>query len=674
MWTPATGRFETSLVTDPYAHSLARNSERVQIVDLDDPALAPPGWTTFAKPALAAPEDAVLYELHVRDFSASDAAVPDSLRGTYLAFTLDTPGTRHLRALAEAGVTHVHLLPTFDFATVNEERAAWASPGDLAGLAPDGEEQQAAIGRVRARDGFNWGYDPFHFGVPEGSYATQPDGAARIIQFRRMVLALAGLGLRVVMDVVYNHAHAAGVAPQAVLDRIVPGYYHRLNADGAVENSTCCANTASEHAMMEHLMASDLVHWARHHRVDGFRFDLMGHHMKVNMERVRDTLRALTPVRDGVDGQAILLYGEGWDFGEVQGGRRGVNATQRNLAGTGIGTFNDRLRDAVRGGSPFSDRRQQGFATGLFTAPGELDRGGEGDRIRLLDLQDRIKVGLAGNLAAYRLTDRRGQPATGASLGGAGYAADPEECVNYVEAHDNETLWDKIAYAAPAATPLMERVRMQLLALAVPALAQGVPFFHAGGEILRSKSMDADSYDSGDWFNRVDWTLSINHWGMGLPPADKNRERWPQIRERLRRADLAPGREEIALAFGAFRDLLAVRRSSPLFRLRDAADVQARLGFLTHGPAQPPGVIAMALSDAVEGAPDLDPRWERIVVVFNATLEERRVAHPAFAQFPFELHPAQRAGRDPRVRAARVERGQAAVVVPPRTVAVFVAP
>jgi pullulanase-type alpha-1,6-glucosidase len=673
VFTPVAGRVETSLVTDPYSRSLSANSERSQIVNLADPSLAPAGWDALVKPPLAAPEDAVVYELHVRDFSAADPSVPDSLRGTYLAFTLDSHGTRHLRALAEAGVTHVHLLPSFDLATVDENRGAWERPAGLEGHAPDSEAPQAAIQSVRGRDGFNWGYDPVHYGVPEGSYSPRPDGTARLIEFRRMVQALSGLGLRVVVDVVYNHTHASGLARFSVLDRVVPGYYHRLNADGAVENSTCCANTASEHTMMEHLMVSDLVHWARDHKVDGFRFDLMGHHMRANLERAREALDALTPAVDGADGRSLLLYGEGWDFGEVQGGRRGVNATQKNLAGTGIGTFNDRLRDAVRGGNPFSDRRQQGFATGLFTTPGELDRGGEGDRQKLLDLQDRIKVGLAGNLRDVTVTDRRGQPATGASLGGTGYAADPQECVNYVEAHDNETLWDKLAYAAPVSLSAMDRARMQVLALSVPALAQGIPFFHAGGEILRSKSMDADSYDSGDWFNRVDWTLATNHWGMGLPMADKNRDRWAVIGDRLRRANLAAGRAEIAHAFGAFRDLLAVRRSSPLFRLREAADVKARVGFLTAGPAQTPGVIAMALSDAVDGAPDLDAAWERVVVVWNATPDEQRVGHPAFARIDFELHPVQREGRDPVARGARVDRASAQAVVPARTVAVFVA-
>ena len=525
---------------------------------------------------------------------------------------------------------------------------------------------------LRSKDGFNWGYDPVHYGVPEGSYASDPDGTARIVEFRRMVQALSGMGLRVVMDVVYNHVNSSGLAPFSVLDRIVPGYYLRLNADGAVENSTCCANTASEHHMMEKLIADDMLHWARDYKVDGFRFDLMGHHMKRNLELFRDRLATLTVSKDGVDGAKVLLYGEGWDFGEVSGNKRGVNATQKNLAGTGVGTFNDRLRDAVRGGGPFSDRREQGFATGLFTMPGDYNRGGEGDKNKLMDACDRIRVGLAGNLAHYAFTDRRGNANTGSGLGGTGYADLPREAVQYVEAHDNETLWDKIMLSAPATATLAQRVRMQVLALSVPALAQGMPFFHAGGELLRTKSMDTDSYDSGDWFNRIDFSMTTNHWGMGLPGADKNKDRWTAMRTVLARTDLTPGHAEISLCDGAFRDLLRIRRSSPLFRLHTADDVQARVKFLNTGPLQMPGVIVMLLSDAPAGHASLGSPYKRILVVFNSNPDAITYAYPAFAQVQFAVHPAQAAGADAVVKTASFDRAHGSVTVPAFTTAVFV--
>ena len=670
VYTPSTQRIEKVTATDPYSRALARNGERSLLVDLDDPVLQPPGWTTFTKPPLAAIEDATVYELHVRDFSISDATVPLAHRGKFLAFTDASDGTKHLKRLAEAGLTHVHLLPAFDIATVNEDASTWPALADLSKLPPDSDQQQAAVGRARGIDGFNWGYDPQHYGVPEGSYATDPDGPARVIEFRRMVQGLAALDLRVVMDVVYNHTHASGMADHSVLDRIVPGYYQRLNADGAVENSTCCSNTASEHRMMEKLMVDDLVHWACDYKVDGFRFDLMGHHMRRNMEAIRDRLTALTLAKDGIDGTRTLLYGEGWDFGEVSGNKRGVNATQRNLAGSGIATFNDRLRDAVRGGSPFADRREQGFATGLFTMPGAFNRGGEGDRSKLLDATDRIVVGLAGNLSDYRYTNRRGESVLG-SAGGTGYAAQPRECVNYVEAHDNETLWDKIQYAVPAAATLDQRVRMQLLALSIPALSQGLPFFHAGGELLRTKAMDADSYDSGDWFNRVDWSRTTNHWGMGLPGADKNRERWNIIGPLLARADLSPTPAQLVLVSDAFGDFLRVRGSSPLFRLKSTEEVNARVSFLNRGPSQVPGLIVMLLSDAVAGRPALGSRWKRVVVVCNGNPQPVSYAYPGFAQAKLSLHPDQAAGADPVVKGAKIDG--ATLTVPGFTTAVFVA-
>ena len=183
-----------------------------------------------------------------------------------------------------------------------------------------------------------------------------PEGTPRTPQFRRMVQGLNGAGLRVVIDVVYNHTPAAGQDPKSILDRVVPGYYQRLNpATGQVETSTCCSNTATEHAMMEKLMIDSVVTWAKEYKLDGFRFDLMGHQPKSAMENLRRALDKLTLAKDGVDGKSIYLYGEGWNFGEVANNARFVQASQLEMAGTGIGTFNDRLRDAVRGGGPFDE-------------------------------------------------------------------------------------------------------------------------------------------------------------------------------------------------------------------------------------------------------------------------------------------------------------------------------
>ena len=370
VFVPSTGAVERNVVTDPYSLSLSANSTKSQIVSLDDADLQPEGWSTVGTQAPATPEEINLYELHVRDFSISDETVPEDLRGTYKAFTQSgSDGMTHLRELAEAGLTTVHLLPTFDIATIEEVRAEQAVP-EVPDAGPDSTAAAGGGAEAAGEDGFNWGYDPFHYTTPEGSYATDPEGTTRILEYRQMVQALNQTELGVVVDVVYNHTASAGQAPTSVLDKVVPGYYQRLLEDGTVANSTCCSNTATEHAMMEKLMVDSVVTWARDYKVDGFRFDLMGHHSKANMLAVRAALDALTLEADGVDGKKIYVYGEGWNFGEVADDARFEQATQPNMAGTGIGTFNDRLRDAVRGGGPFDENpRVQGFGSGLLTDP-----------------------------------------------------------------------------------------------------------------------------------------------------------------------------------------------------------------------------------------------------------------------------------------------------------------
>ena len=670
VYVPATGRVEHNLVTDPYSLSLAMGSLRSQIVGLEHAATQPAAWGGHVAPPLAAVEDIVLYELHVRDFSATDRSVPELLRGTYGAFALESDGTRHLRRMAGAGVTHVHLLPCFDIASVPEDRGSWHGLDDaaLAKLPPDDESQAMAVEVIAERDGFNWGYDPWHYTVPDGSYAFESDGAPRLREFRTMVLALHRLGLRVVMDVVYNHTAAAGQNMVAVLDRIVPGYYHRLNLDGGIEMSTCCNNTASERAMFERLMLDSILTWVRQYRVDGFRFDLMGHHMKSTMLRLRAALDALTPERDGVDGSMVYLYGEGWDFGEVAGNARGVNAAQRNLANTRIGTFNDRVRDAVRGGRPFDGgeaRKNQGFASGLLTDPNGWEQGDEdGQRDQLLFYQDLLKVSLAGNLAGYRFADQRGATIVGGALhyngSPAAYAGEPGETVNYIEAHDNETLFDKLQYALPQTTPMDERVKAHVLSCALILLGQGIPFLQAGQEIMRSKSLDRNSYNSGDWFNRLDWTYATNGWGIGLPPGE-NRHDWDVMRPLLADPSLRPERRHIEAALAGVETLLRVRSASPLFRLRTLAQVQARVSF----GASVPGLIAMQIEDGA-GAEDLDQTCDRMLVVFNAHPTPQTYADEALRGVAFAPHPLL-------ASAGSYDAERGVFTVAGRTAAVFVA-
>ncbi|GII83928.1 hypothetical protein Ssi03_19180 [Sphaerisporangium siamense] len=676
VYAPAAGGVVTNEVTDPYGLALAADSARGRLVDLSDRSLRPDGWADLRKPP--ATDRPSIYELHVRDFSASDATVPAAERGTYAAFTRDSAGTRALRALAADGLTHVHLLPAFDFGSVPERRADRTEPScDLAALPPDSDRQQACVAATAATDSFNWGYDPVHYTVPEGSYATDPDGSRRVVEFRAMVAALNGAGLRVVMDVVYNHTYAAGQDPRSVLDRIVPGYYHRLLADGSVATSTCCANTAPEHAMMGRLVVDSVVTWAREYKVDGFRFDLMGHHPKANILAVRAALDRLTPARDGVDGRSVVLYGEGWNFGEVADGARFVQATQANMAGTGVGTFNDRLRDAVRGGGPFdADPRVQGFASGLAGAPNGSPANGteEQRRARLLHYQDLIKVGLAGNLRDYRFTASSGAEVTGAQVdyngAPAGYTAAPGEAVTYADAHDNETLFDALAYKLPPDTPMADRVRMQSVALASVLLSQGVAFLHAGSERLRSKSLDRNSYDSGDWFNRLLWDCAAgNGFGSGLPPAADNAATWPYAGPLLADPALRPDCADIGAARARAGELLRIRSSSPAFALGSREDVQRRLSFPLSGANETPGVITMHLDTA-----GLDPRWASITVVFNATPDERRQVVPALKGARAALHPVQAASDDPVVGRSAFDPATGALTVPARTVAVFVRP
>jgi pullulanase-type alpha-1,6-glucosidase len=672
-WQPATRKVVTAAVTDPYALALSTDSKLSRIADLDDPALAPAGWSGLRKPAAVPPAKIQISELSVRDFSMADGTVPAASRGTYAAFTdPSTAGMRHLASLAGAGVSHLHLLPVFDFATIPERRADQKQPAcDLAALPPDSDEQQKCVAAVAAEDGYNWGYDPLHYTVPEGGYAVDPDRRTR--EFRQMVAGINKAGLRVVMDVVYNHTSAAGTDPKSVLDQIVPGYYHRLLADGTVANSTCCANTAPENAMMGKLVVDSIVTWAKAYKVDGFRFDLMGHHPMANILAVRAALDRLTLARDGVDGKNIYVYGEGWDFGEVAGDARFVQATQANMAGTGIGTFNDRLRDAVRGGGPFdANPRIQGFGSGLFTDPnGDAINGTAAQqRARLLHYQDLIKVGLSGNLASYRFTSSAGVPVTGAEVdyngSPAGYTAAPGEAITYVDAHDNEILYDAFAYKLPQTTPAAARARAQSVALATTVLGQGVGFATAGSPRLRSKSLDRNSYNSGDWFNQIIWDCSAgNGFGRGLPPAADNSDKWSFARPLLADPALIPPCDAVDLADARYQELLRIRRSTPVFGLPTAAEVQRRLSFPLSGTGETPGVVTMTLDGR-----GLDRTWKSVTVVFNATSAATAQTVPALAGRTIALHPVQRASADPVVRTASFADGT--FTVPARTVAVFV--
>ena len=659
-------------VADPYALSLTTDSARTWVGRLDAPALQPAGWATSVRPKpLPSATDMVIYELHVRDFSAADASVPPQHRGKYLAFTeAGSSGMQHLRALAAAGLTDVHLLPVFDLASVPEQGCTSPDAAALAAATADGPTQQALVMAGAATDCYNWGYDPLHYTAPEGSFASSAaDGAVRVLELRRMVQALHAAGLRVGMDVVYNHTSASGQQAHSVLDRIVPGYYQRLDAAGQVERSTCCDNTATENRMMAKLMIDSVVVWARDHGIDSFRFDLMGHQPRAAMERLQRAVNAAA-------GRPVHLIGEGWNFGEIANGARFVQASQLSLAGSGIGAFSDRGRDAARGGGCCDDAAQtvarQGWLNGLFHDPNPKARASAEDLLRAADL---VRVGLAGTLRGYRLQTFDGSVKALAEIDyagqGAGFASQPAEVVNYVENHDNQTLFDINVLKLPPGTSREVRARVQVLALALTAFSQGVAYFHAGVDLLRSKSGDRNSFDSGDWFNRLDWNYRDNFWGTGLPPQQGNADFWPLLQPLLADPTIKPTPADIAFTRDAFQDLLKIRASSTLFRLRSADEVARRLHFHNTGAAQQPTVMAGHL----DGRGLAGAGFAELLYLVNAGRQAATLPLPALKGRAFVLHPVHRAASaaDPRPASqASWDALTGTVTVPARTALVYV--
>lgn len=663
---PVSKQVETLESTDPYSVSLSTNGRYSQFVNLNDDDLKPQGWDGQMVAEIAHPEDAVIYEGHIRDFSIRDESTSPEHRGKYLAFTeMNSAPVQHLIKLADAGVTHFHMLPASDMATVDENEAnqinltstvgelcAKVATAPVCGVENDSStllsvmenypsyqstEAQALVESMRDLDGFNWGYDPQHFNTPEGSYATDPDGVARIVEMREMNMALHEMGLRIALDVVYNHTNASGLNSNSVLDKVVPGYYHRYDTvTGGILRETCCDDTAPENRMMAKFMQDSLLMWTEQYKFDAFRFDIMSHASKDTMLALRDAVQAVDPDN--------YFYGEGWtrdDHGYEQ-------ANQDNLAGTEIGTFNDRPRDIIRSGS-------------LFNEDGSLDD------------QDHIRLGLAGTLADYVLQNANGVVSAGSSFSHASYAQDPADIINYVSKHDNETLWDQLQYGLPTTMTLAQRTRAQHIAATIPLLSQGIPFLQMGGDLIRSKSMDRDSYNSGDWFNYVDFTMNTNNWNVGLPPADKNMDNWDTINALSNSVNADVGMNEIFMASEMFNEILRIRASSPLFRLTTGQEVIDRVGFHNIGKRQQQGLIVMSIDDGI-GLTDLDPMNDAIVVVINGSTEEQ--SHTVATASGFELHAILQGSMDSTVKSASFTEGEGegTFTVPALTTAVFVKP
>ncbi|MCG2616607.1 type I pullulanase [Terrimonas sp. NA20] len=431
-------------VPDPYAKATGINGKRGMVIEL--PRTNPAGWLQDKSTALTSPVDAVIYELHVRDASIA-ASSGIKAKGKFLGLT--ETGTTNSAGLStgldhfkEMGVTHIHLLPFFDYNSVDETQ-------------PDQK--------------YNWGYDPLNYNVPEGSYATDAaDGARRIKEFKELVKVFHANGLKVVMDVVYNHT---GLTNNSNFNQLVPGYYYRHTADGKLSDATACGNeTASERAMMRKFIIESMAYWVNEYHIDGFRVDLMGVHDITTMNLASRELNKIKP--------GILLYGEGWTAGSSPL-PDSARALKKNVAKLEkIAVFSDDIRDGIKG-SVF-DHEDRGFVSGK---PG---------------MEESIKFGIVAALQHPQIDYSK------VNYSKAAYAAQPSQTVTYTECHDNHTLWDKLAISAKDATDA-QRKEMHKLALSIVLTSQGIPFLHAGTEFLRSKKGIENSYESPDNINEIDW-------------------------------------------------------------------------------------------------------------------------------------------------------------------------
>lgn len=435
---------------DPYAVAVGANGNRAMIVDLRE--TDPKGWAADQKPAFADPVDAVIYEAHVRDFTIH-ASAGSKNPGTYTGLAArgtKSPGgcktgVDHVR---ELGVTHLHLLPVADYASIDETKK--------------GKQ-------------YNWGYDPKNYNVPEGSYATDPfDGRVRVREFKQMVMGLHRAGIRVVLDVVYNHTYHTA---DSHFQHLVPGYYHRQDKTGGFSNGSGCGNeVASDRSMVRKMMIDSLVYWAKEYHVDGFRFDLMGLHDLETMKQIRKAL-------DRVD-RSIILYGEGWTGGDspLPYNERAMKTNIGKLKR--IAAFNDTIRDAIKG--HVAQHHEGGFVQG---APG---------------LEERLKTGIVASVRHkqinYPVNDDWHGP----------WAKEPHHAVSYNSCHDNHTLWDKLLLTTPG-LKTADRIRINKLAAAITLTSQGMVFIHAGEEMLRAKKGHENSYNLPDAINAMNWQLKEKH-------------------------------------------------------------------------------------------------------------------------------------------------------------------
>jgi pullulanase len=374
----------------------------------------------------------------------------------------------------------------------------------------------------------------------------------------------------------------------------------------------------------------------------------------------------------------VQMLGEGWNFGAVANGSRFVQASMFSLNGTGIGSFNPYLRDAVRGGSSFDTGTamvsSQGWINGLFYDPNAL--GGGHTAGDLMWASDQIKAGLAGSLRSYVMTTSWDAtlPLEQIDDGGSplGFVTDPAEGVNYVENHDAQTLFDENAYKLPTTTTQDDRARVQMLGAAIVSFGQGVAYYHSGVDTLRSKSLDRNTYDSGDWFSRLDWSYADNNFGVGLPLQNVNGADWPVQQPLLANALIKPTPTQIAWARDQFRDLLRIRKSTSLLHMANPDDIKARLKFYNNGSAQVPTVIV----GDIDGSGYAGANFQELAYFVNVDKQAHQLVIPQLAAKPFVLHPVHRAtgAADTRAAQASYDASTGTFSVPARTAVVFVVP
>lgn len=459
---------ETYETQDIYSKAVGVNGDRSMVIDLS--RTNPEGWHKDKGPKLIHPTDAIVYEVHLRDISIDENS-GITMKGKYLGLTErgtksregESTGLDHLK---EMGVTHVQVLPFFDYATIDETRLQ--------------------------DDRYNWGYDPKNYQVPEGSYSTDPySGTARIIELKTMIKALHDEGIGVIMDSVYNHTFDI---ENSCFHKTVPGYYYRYKQDGSACDTSACGNdTASERVMFRKYIIDSVCYWVNEYHVDGFRFDLMGLHDVETMNEIREALDMINP--------EIIMYGEPWNLGEG-GLEEEKKATKDNMhkLNVRIGAFSDDMRDGIRG-HVFS-----GNIGGFVNYNGKWERYEEGKEVTYTmgELKELIKFGIAASTKHPEVDYTKVYYSKGP------WALEPTQTVNYASCHDNNTLWDKLKLSYPEAS-LEELINMDKMANFIVLTSQGIAFLHAGEEMLRSKPDEKgdgyveNSYKSSDTVNKIQW-------------------------------------------------------------------------------------------------------------------------------------------------------------------------